>query len=80
MWKCVQNFADRSSDPATFAGDHGTSVASTCCATTNNGRGIASIGWNLRPMALKVDVSKVPKQPLEIYLLCIYNAPCAPGR
>lgn len=51
------SFANRSPDPAAFAGEHGTAVASTCCATTNNGRGVASLGWNLRPMALKVDGS-----------------------
>ncbi|XP_026194532.1 uncharacterized protein LOC34621154 [Cyclospora cayetanensis] len=51
------SFADRSADMASFQGVHGTAVASICCATTNNGQGIASLGWNLRPMALKVDGS-----------------------
>ncbi|KAL8271144.1 hypothetical protein Esti_004912 [Eimeria stiedai] len=51
------SFADRSGEIPAFAGSHGTAVASSCCATTNNGKGIASLGWNLRPMALKIDGS-----------------------
>ncbi|KAL8442798.1 hypothetical protein Emed_007103 [Eimeria media] len=49
------SFANRSGEISAFAGSHGTAVASSCCATTNNGKGIASLGWNLRPMALKID-------------------------
>ncbi|OEH76354.1 subtilisin sub5 [Cyclospora cayetanensis] len=59
------SFADRSADMASFQGVHGTAVASICCATTNNGQGIASLGWNLRPMALKVDVRRVSLSIIE---------------
>ncbi|CDJ43518.1 subtilase family serine protease, putative, partial [Eimeria tenella] len=49
------DFSDRSGSPDSFLGQHGTAVASTCCASTNNQKGVASLGWNLRPMALKID-------------------------
>ncbi|PFH32371.1 hypothetical protein BESB_016890 [Besnoitia besnoiti] len=51
------SFADAGGSQQSLAGKHGTAVASQCCAGTNNARGIAAVGWNLRPMALRVDGS-----------------------
>ncbi|KEP61649.1 UNVERIFIED_CONTAM: subtilisin SUB5 [Hammondia hammondi] len=51
------SFADSGGSPRSLLGKHGTAVASHCCAGTNNALGVASVGWNLRPMALRVDGS-----------------------
>jgi subtilisin family serine protease len=40
-------------DPMDFAG-HGTGVAGVAAATTNNGRGIAALSWNVKIMPLRV--------------------------
>lgn len=53
---CTQDFSTRSGAPSALSGRHGTAVAGSCCATTNNGKGVASVGWGLRPLALKIDV------------------------
>jgi thermitase len=41
-------------DGATADGDHGTSVAGVAAANTNNGVGIAGLGWDSRILAIKV--------------------------
>ncbi|KFH04288.1 subtilisin SUB5 [Toxoplasma gondii VAND] len=51
------SFADSGGSQRSLLGKHGTAVASHCCAGTNNALGVASVGWNLRPMALRVDGS-----------------------
>ncbi|HAD81511.1 MAG: hypothetical protein A2509_10485 [Candidatus Edwardsbacteria bacterium RIFOXYD12_FULL_50_11] len=48
-------YPDGDNDPNVYDSnnDHGTHVAGDVSAVTNNGVGVAGIGWNCRPMAIK---------------------------
>ena len=61
------DIADDDSDPKNSQSDHGTMVAGIAAATTNNGTGIAGIGYNSRFLAVKIfpDGSKVSKNAYE---------------
>jgi thermitase len=47
------DFSDNDSDP-TAAGDHGVHTAGIVGAATNNGKGVAGVGYNTRVMPLKI--------------------------
>ena len=55
------NFTDDKPDPTgpanSLSHDHGTAVAGTAAAVTNNGTGIAGAGWNARFMAVNTSCS-----------------------
>ncbi|MDH5543311.1 MAG: S8 family serine peptidase, partial [Nitrospinota bacterium] len=47
------DFIDTDNDPSDF-NEHGTHIAGTLGATTNNGKGVAGVSWNVKIMPIRV--------------------------
>lgn len=47
------NFWNNNNDPQHISGSHGTNVASTASAVTNNAEGVSGVSWNSKIMACK---------------------------